>query len=222
MTAGASKIIDLDELLTPDKRVQLAGKTYTLPGDVPVEMVLRHQRTLDLDQFDAASARRMYDDLLGLFRYKQPKLTDLPLTRRQLLFAVRWVYVVHGASTDLVDLDVFAGGDAKKARLAGKTYTLPADIPVKLWLAIDGLTPDDHSDREVIQGIYDAVLELFRTADPNLDRLDISINSLIRSMVAIYSEPDETPVPPTRRRTRTGSPSRGGSRPTRKRSSSPT
>lgn len=218
-----SRITNLDELIPLDKKITLAGQVYVLPGDVSVEVVMRHQAAVDLDALDVDTAQQMYEDILKLCRYKQPKLESIPLLRGQLLFAVRHIYIANPGERE-IDLDLLVPKDPKRVRLAGRTYVLPSDIPVQLWLRLDRLTPEQHTDSEILRGIYDSLLDLFRMADPDLTELNIHVGSLVRAVGLIYGQPEEpaVAVPPTRA---TGKPNRGARRspkPSAKRSGSRT
>lgn len=95
-----AKITDLDELLSPDKKVKLAGKTYTLPGDLPVELYLRITNFNDAETSEREAIEAMYDEVLGLFRYKEPNLKALPLTMPQLVLAIARIYGDDTAEED--------------------------------------------------------------------------------------------------------------------------
>jgi hypothetical protein len=47
MTMGQVKVVNLDELLPPDLTVRFRGRTYTLPGDLPLDLLLRIGRQID-------------------------------------------------------------------------------------------------------------------------------------------------------------------------------
>ena len=89
---AGTEIIDLDELLGADKRVKLAGKVYTLPPDLPAELYLTIIRLARENPSEAEMIEALYDQLLGLFRYKDPKLESLPLTIQQCTTAVARIY----------------------------------------------------------------------------------------------------------------------------------
>lgn len=86
-------IIDLDEILGDPKRVRLAGKVYTLPADVPVELFLQvNKLSQQEDRAESEIVEQMYEDLLGLFRVHQPTLKALPISLGQLLVAFSTIY----------------------------------------------------------------------------------------------------------------------------------
>src|SRR5690242_7249738 len=88
----STKIIDLDAVLGDDKKVRLAGKTYTLPPDIPVELYLKLNRESEQERTDAEVVSELYEDVLGLFKYGDPKITKLPISLGQLLIAIGRVY----------------------------------------------------------------------------------------------------------------------------------
>lgn len=218
---ATTRIIDLDEVLTPDKKVLLAGKTWVLPGDAPIEMVMRHQALTDAGAISAEAAAEMYADAVRLFSHKKP-VTAVPLYRYQLVNLIRLVYIVHGDTNEPVDLDAIGDQEKKRVRLAGQTYDLPPDIPVELWLRVSRYLAGGMTETEVITGLYQAVLELFQTADPGLTELKINLGTLIRALAQIYN-PAADAAPPPKPRRRAGKTSPGVKRSTPKRaSSSPT
>jgi hypothetical protein len=88
-----TKIIDLDELASEPKRVRLAGRVYTLPGDLPVELWLRLQRQAQEEgQSDGEALRFLYEQILELFRFGDPKIKELPLGMAQLITLIAKVY----------------------------------------------------------------------------------------------------------------------------------
>ena len=103
----------------------------------------------------------------------------------------------------ITDLDTLLGED-KQVRVRGKVYRLPSDIPVELYLRITSFDPED-SEREVIQKLHDALLELFQYGDPKLTVLPLSVAQTILAVGAIYGEQAETEVETRPTRTRGGS-----------------
>lgn len=87
-----SDIIDLDEILPDDKRVKLQGTIYTLPPEIPVELFLRINKMSDDGVAEDQQVGRLYEEILELFRYKQPDLEKLPLGLGQLMGAISQIY----------------------------------------------------------------------------------------------------------------------------------
>lgn len=98
-----AKIINLDEIVGEDIEVTLNGETYRLPPDLPVELYLKLQRIQAQVEAgnadDAEITREMYEEILDLFRYKQPDLESLPLGMTQ---ASNLITLVYGQSADEV------------------------------------------------------------------------------------------------------------------------
>lgn len=88
----ATKIIDLDEFLGADKQVRLGGKLYVLPPDLPAELYLKINKFAQTDASELEMVEALYDEVLGLFRYKDPKLGTLPISLSQLVVAVGRIY----------------------------------------------------------------------------------------------------------------------------------
>ncbi len=195
-----TRIIDLDEVLTPDKKVILAGKTRVLTGDAPIEMVKPHQALVDAGAIDHTAAAEMYGDVLRLFRHKKPTLESVPLHRYQLVNLIRLVYIVGSDSNEPISLDAIGDQEPKRVRLAGKTYDLPPDIPVELWLRVSRYMAGGATETETVTGLYEATLELFRTADPKLAELKINLGTLIRALAQIYNPAADADPPPKRAR----------------------
>ena len=94
----ATRIINLDELLPEEKQVTIQGKTYRLPGDLPVELYLRiNNAAKQKDLTESETIELLYGELLELFRYGDPKLTRLPLGVGQL---VQVIPAIYGAQDD--------------------------------------------------------------------------------------------------------------------------
>lgn len=71
-----AEIIDLDALVPPDKHVKVNGKTYTLPGDLPVEMYLRiQQASKNLATETDQSIEEIRKSIIALFQVRDPKVT---------------------------------------------------------------------------------------------------------------------------------------------------
>lgn len=114
----ATPIIDLDELLGEDKQVKIRGVTYRLPPDLPVELYLRVTHAAEKDLTDDQMVNLLYDALLELFRYGDPKITELPLGVAQMVAVIPAVY-----SPPPVD------GEGKGAERPTRTQTRGARSP---------------------------------------------------------------------------------------------
>lgn len=116
-----TKIIDLDELIAPPRRVKLQGVTYTLPGELPVPLYLRLKATEDApEDAEAAGGDRVEDLnelLLELFRVHQPDLDELPVGLTQAFTIIPRVY---GAS-NFVDEGDDSEPDGPKQGTAART-----------------------------------------------------------------------------------------------------
>lgn len=86
------KIIDLDEVVGDDKRVRLGGKVYVLPPDLPVSLFLWINKVNQDGSTEVEMVERLYDEIVALFRYKDPKLKELPLSMPQLVSALGKIY----------------------------------------------------------------------------------------------------------------------------------
>lgn len=63
--------VDLDALVPSDKEVRLGGQTYTLPGDLPLEIFVKVNRASELEEEDEAGAMNaMLDAMSDLFAWK--------------------------------------------------------------------------------------------------------------------------------------------------------
>jgi hypothetical protein len=118
--------------------------------------------------------------------------------------------------TKIVDLDAVLGED-KLVSLGGKTYRLPPDIPVELWLKFTRYSGEGLSDEEMITRLYDGVLSLFRYGDPKLKDVPLSMAQLVQVIGQVYGEEGETEQARPTKQTNGASPRR--SRPKKSRSS---
>lgn len=94
-----TRIIDLDTVAPPDIEVVHQGNEYLLPGDIPVPNMLAIERAardfFDTDSDEGATDRlvALQDEVLALFRIRQPDLEELPpLGMAQLVVLVRSLY----------------------------------------------------------------------------------------------------------------------------------
>lgn len=115
-----AKIIDLDEVVSDDKRVRLGGKVYVLPPDLPVELFLWINKVNDDGSTEVEMVERLYTEILNLFRYKDPKLESLPLSMPQLVTALAKIY---GTPDDEPDGD--DGRPPRRSRSGGATSSAP-------------------------------------------------------------------------------------------------
>lgn len=88
----SQKIIDLDALVGPPKKVKLGGDIYKLPADLPAPLFLKISTYADSEMDEAEMFADLYDELLDLFRVHQPDLDDLPIGVAQLVLAVPKIY----------------------------------------------------------------------------------------------------------------------------------
>jgi hypothetical protein len=106
----AQKLIDLSDLLAEDKQVRLSqtGPVYTLPGDIPAELFLRiqveAQRQVDALQAEdmsemTAATRDLLDQILKLFQYGDPSMTELP-GEASLVQLVQLIDRVYGSQSE--------------------------------------------------------------------------------------------------------------------------
>lgn len=103
--------------------------------------------------------------------------------------------------TEIIDLDAALPPD-KKVRLAGATYTLPGDLPVELFLRVQRASSEMQTnvDEDTVRGLSDAILELFRTRNPQMKALPTSlgIGQLVTMLISVYGGGDPV-IPPTTR-----------------------
>lgn len=118
-------------------------------------------------------------------------------------------------------------GEDKKVELPdGKTYLLPGDLPVELYLWINRLNSGDPellemTELEMVEKLHQEVLELFQQRQPDMQRLPLSVPQLIRLIPKVYGQTaeagDEGERPPRRSRSG-GATQTGRSRQSRTRS----
>jgi hypothetical protein len=71
----SNDIIDLDILVPADKKASLGGKTYTVPGDMPMETYLKVAKVSAAEDSGADEGEllgEMVEALVELFAYKLP------------------------------------------------------------------------------------------------------------------------------------------------------
>lgn len=88
----SQKIIDLDALVGPPKKVKLGGEIYSLPADLPAPLFLKISTYGDSEMDESEMFADLYEELLELFRVHQPDLEDLPIGVAQLVLAVPRIY----------------------------------------------------------------------------------------------------------------------------------
>lgn len=89
---ATQEIIDLDSVLGKPKVVQLDGKRYKLPADLPAPLFLKLAAG-SADDFSAETVRELYEDVLALFRVHQPDMDDLPVGMVQMYTIIPRVYM---------------------------------------------------------------------------------------------------------------------------------
>ena len=63
--------VDLDALVPSDKEVRLGGQTYSLPGDLPLEIFVKVNKASELEEDDEAAAlNEMLAAMAELFAWK--------------------------------------------------------------------------------------------------------------------------------------------------------
>jgi hypothetical protein len=111
-------IVDLDVLAGKDREVRLGGKVYALPGDIPLDLYAKLASFRDRDTDDAeaqdTAAVEIYEEMLALFRVRQPELERLPIG---LTAAVRLIPLVYGSRVDEEE------GGERPTRANGKAST---------------------------------------------------------------------------------------------------
>jgi hypothetical protein len=98
----------------------------------------------------------------------------------------------------ITDLDALAP-EPIQVRLGGEIYLLPGDLPMPLMLRIEQLADQELSE-QVIRSLYDDVLELFQTHQPEVTDLPIGLVQLMRAIPAIYGGATQDPPRPQRQR----------------------
>lgn len=103
--------------------------------------------------------------------------------------------------TKIIDLDELLG-EPKKVRLKGVVYKLPPDLPVELYLRIVKLNETGATEAELVDALYEQLLELFRYDKPDLKTLPVSMSQLVNAVATIYGQGDEAEgdaAPPRKR-----------------------
>lgn len=101
--------IDFSPFAPKDLTVVLDGQEYAVPGDIPIPTVAKlvsGAEALDEAQGDDAYQQitALYDELLALFRIRQPDLDSLPIGAR-MLRPVIWALLNPALITDEEDAE---------------------------------------------------------------------------------------------------------------------
>ena len=88
----SQKIIDLDALVGPPKKVKLGGEIYSLPADLPAPLFLKISTYADSELSEAEMAEDLYEELVELFRVHQPAIDSLPIGIAQMVLAIPQIY----------------------------------------------------------------------------------------------------------------------------------
>lgn len=95
-------------------------------------------------------------------------------------------------SQRIVDLD--AAGiltQPIKARIGGKVYTLPGDVPAPLFAKIIQVEGNAEATPADLIGLYEQLLKLFQEHDPSVEELPIGITEMVRVIGYLYMSHDE-------------------------------
>lgn len=105
--------------------------------------------------------------------------------------------------TKIIDVDVVVG-KPKEVKLKGVIYKVPADMPVELYLRVNNFDPAAE-EKEVIQGLYNDLLGLFREYQPELESLPLGLVQMMATIPLIYNAGDDDEAPKGRTPVRRGS-----------------
>lgn len=102
----AARLIDLDDLVPDDIDVKLHDVVYKLPGDIPVELMLRVEAAMQ--SFGSVKEREegeavagdLLDAVTDLFRIRQPDLETIPIGLRGCVQLISELYKVQGDKPD--------------------------------------------------------------------------------------------------------------------------
>lgn len=105
----------------------------------------------------------------------------------------------------ITNLDAILGAP-RKVELQGETYLVPYDLPVELYLRVNSV-PEDATEKEIIESLYDDLLGLFQVHQPDLESLPVTLTQAVRAIPLIYNdtaedEPEKPAGNPTRPRGR--------------------
>jgi hypothetical protein len=101
---------------------------------------------------------------------------------------------------EIIDLDELLGSD-KRVKLGGKVYLLAPDLPADLYLEIIRFSREEHSEAELIEALYERLLDLFRYKQPDLKALPMSVGQVVQAVGRIYGDEgaEKKPRPPRTR-----------------------
>jgi hypothetical protein len=112
---------------------------------------------------------------------------------------------------DLVDVDLDAlAPPLKRARLGGKVYRLPGDMPLVLFFKIQAFgqrVERGEDEMAMLTELSEELLALFKVHQPTLKALpDMGVLVLLQALGAIYGggpgeAPASTPTPRSRKKT---------------------
>lgn len=103
--------------------------------------------------------------------------------------------------TRIIDLDTLVPDDVDVV-VNGETFRLPGDIPVETMLQVEAATQrlntvtDQEEGQDALGGLYDAVLDLFRIRQPDLDSVPIGLKQCVLLIGQLYAVEDSAPDPP--------------------------
>lgn len=83
-------ITDLDALVPSDKKVLLGGRTYVVPGDIPMEVFVKVNKAGLLEEEDEVAAIEvMVEALTDLFTARSEGLANYAATREEVFGVLR-------------------------------------------------------------------------------------------------------------------------------------
>lgn len=90
--------------------------------------------------------------------------------------------------------------DDHQVRIGGEIYLLPGDLPIEQMLGLSrawermstGIGGKDGDD--LVDDLYQRVLELFRVRQPDLQELPIGVLAVARLIVRLYGGLDDEPA----------------------------
>ena len=131
--------LDLDALAPPNSTVRMQGKVYELPGDIPIESVIRALQLkdglMDVENEDEeatlATINELQEIIYDLFRQCDPSFEPFPLTLTSMMHILG--FVLSGLDVDFesaVQGALADEGDDEEAEAAdpptGKKRTVTA------------------------------------------------------------------------------------------------
>jgi hypothetical protein len=73
------RILNLDEITSEDKIVKIGEQEYIIPGDLPVEIMLRlidNSNKMQENAMDSSVVREGIDNIINVFKIKKPDLDE--------------------------------------------------------------------------------------------------------------------------------------------------